>query len=902
MVYAPSTWKADKNCAKEPEQELVREHVYGIDGSKPGSVHLVAGGSQCVYIAAKLCVIEDLLKPQQRYFEGHNADVSCLNVAPKLDLAISGQQEPPGVGSSYACVWCPSYPSRALCKLHCYIDRSEPCKGGEVPRHRDRKEGEVDFPHWVDPTTVTEAQLRGISAVAISASGRFAVMMAMDEQRSIALFRLPTFCSKPVTAEPTQTYVVRIPEMLMRGSGNITEMAITNPFDSEERFRFATLSKTAVKLWEYCEVRKELAHRAVIFGKAPQQHLMHVGYATEAGHLLMCGKEGQLYDVHGSHVHHNACLAQQLCSAVSLQKQGQSNFDFLACDSNGTFLLGRFEEDPVPMPRQSRPLGIRPQVIERFTLEDLPAESGQEFPKGLQPRWKSLQANEKGQILAASLHILVVFDLGLQGGKRRLLRVVQVAHKVESWALAHHPTIPGLCVSGDERGVVHFWDLEAKKPLFNKTYRSDQTVHRLEFSPEGDILVLGQMGLVTLLEFPSLRSLLRRRVSFVKDFRGQEGEVISWIVFSNYADSDKSRYLACACWDQNIYLFRLIWKTRHGHKHKESERHREIHYRGALTGNSSSPTHVMFTADAQFLVSNSTDMSIIVWRTGTGERLSTISAVRDMPRLGPWRNVLGWPVAGIWKDSYAQSDINAVCQSFSTSGEASGNVVAVGDDDGMVNLYRFPAPVSRAKGREYSGHASHVTNVQFNSGNVLVTLGGGDHTLMQWRLKDAPIPLLRGGGTRPPLRELPWTTLPALPALASCDRDERAASGPTSAGSSRGSAASAEDMLQHLGRSGPPPRRRRALGSATAGYPGFKGPFEGDTPDLPVAVPVGVPTAPAARPPSVSSVPSSAPPQNRTQRSSSLPASQRPPVALHALHQPNLTPAAEHCRRLARRR
>lgn len=33
------------------------------------------------------------------------------------------------------------------------------------------------------------------------------------------------------------------------------------------------------------------------------------------------------------------------------------------------------------------------------------------------------------------------------------MRRHQVAHKVESWALAHHPTIPGLCVSGDERGV-----------------------------------------------------------------------------------------------------------------------------------------------------------------------------------------------------------------------------------------------------------------------------------------------------------------------------------------------------------------------------------------------------------------------------------------------------------------
>ena len=28
-------------------------------------------------------------------------------------------------------------------------------------------------------------------------------------------------------------------------------MAVTNPFDSEDRFRFATLTKTAVKLWEW---------------------------------------------------------------------------------------------------------------------------------------------------------------------------------------------------------------------------------------------------------------------------------------------------------------------------------------------------------------------------------------------------------------------------------------------------------------------------------------------------------------------------------------------------------------------------------------------------------------------------------------------------------------------------
>eukprot|EP00913_Durusdinium_trenchii_P014198 g13324.t1 len=196
---------------------------------------------------------EDLLQPRQTYFEGHNADVLCLSLAPKLDLAISGQQdgpnpfgvalqEPPGVGSSYACVWCPSYPSRALCRLHCFLDRSGATKGDEVPRHRDRKEGEVDFPFWVDPSTIQEAQLRGISAVAIAASGRFAVMMALDDKRSIILFKLPACCAKP-------------------------ELATTNPFDSERRFRFATLNKTAVKLYEYREASNELVHGAVIFGK-----------------------------------------------------------------------------------------------------------------------------------------------------------------------------------------------------------------------------------------------------------------------------------------------------------------------------------------------------------------------------------------------------------------------------------------------------------------------------------------------------------------------------------------------------------------------------------------------------------------------------------------------------------
>lgn len=416
------------------------------------------------------------------------------------------------------------------------------------------------------------------------------------------------------------------------------------------------------------------------------------------------------------------------------------------------------------------------------------------------------------------------------------------------------------------------------------------------FSPEGDLLVLGQLGIVTILEFPSLQSVHRRRVSFVKDFRGQEGEVISWIVFSNYADGEDSRYLACACWDQNIYLFRLVWRTKAGHKHKGSERHREIMYRGTLTGNSSSPTHVMFTADAQFLVSNSTDLSILVWRTGTGERLHCLAAVRDMPRAGPWRNIIGWPVAGVWKKSYAQSDVNAVCQSYGSGGQPDGDVLAVADDEHMVNLYRFPAPISLSQGRQYSGHASHVTNVQFSPSNVLVSLGGNDHTLMQWRLERAPAPLQPGRTTcsTPPKRTLPWA------------KDERPGSAATSAGSgSAGSGSrlnstgSAEEVLQQLGerekRRARPPRAPRLAPlhprgeytKMTGGYPGFKGPFEGE--ELRSARPTARSMSEEA--------PSSGSRPPRPHSTSSL--GRDSPHRPSALHQPRLTPAALQCRRLA---
>ena len=79
---------------------------------------------------------------------------------------------------------------------------------------------------------------------------------------------------------------------------------------------------------------------------------------------------------------------------------------------------------------------------------------------------------------------------------------------------------------------------------------------------------------------------------------------------------------------------------------------------------------------------------------------------------------------------YSQlNDVNAVA----ANGER--DLLATGDDFGLVKLFRFPATKRGAKFRKYNGHSAHVTNICWtNNGEYVLTTGGGDHAVFQWKL------------------------------------------------------------------------------------------------------------------------------------------------------------------------
>ncbi|XP_071401705.1 echinoderm microtubule-associated protein-like 6, partial [Centroberyx affinis] len=107
-------------------------------------------------------------------------------------------------------------------------------------------------------------------------------------------------------------------------------------------------------------------------------------------------------------------------------------------------------------------------------------------------------------------------------------------------------------------------------------------------------------------------------------------------------------------------------------------------------------------------------------------------------RWASWSGVLGSEVSGIWPKYCERSEVNAVDANHTAA------VLVTGDDHGLVKLYRFPCLRKGAKFKKYIGHSAHVTNVRWSHDlQWVLTTGGADHALFQWRF--LPEGVMNGG-------------------------------------------------------------------------------------------------------------------------------------------------------------
>ncbi|XP_076021747.1 echinoderm microtubule-associated protein-like 1 isoform X2 [Genypterus blacodes] len=273
-------------------------------------------------------------------------------------------------------------------------------------------------------------------------------------------------------------------------------------------------------------------------------------------------------------------------------------------------------------------------------------------------------------------------------------------HTDELWGLAVHPLKPQFLTCGYDRQV-SLWDSSSHQLIWTKSM--EDAAQSAGFHPSGAVVAVGtQTGRWLVLDTDT-----KDLVTVHTDGNEQ---------LSVMCYGPDGNFLAIGSHDNYIYIYAV------------SENGRKYSRVGKCSGHSSFITHLDWSLDSQYLVSNSGDYEILYWIPSVCKQVVSVETTRDL-QWATYSCALGFHVFGLWPDGSDGTDINAVCRSNDKS------LLVTGDDFGKVHLFSYPCSQFRAPSHVYGGHSSHVTNVTFLfDDSVLVSTGGKDMSVMQWRI------------------------------------------------------------------------------------------------------------------------------------------------------------------------
>uniref|UniRef100_A0A8C7UDZ8 EMAP like 2 n=1 Tax=Oncorhynchus mykiss TaxID=8022 RepID=A0A8C7UDZ8_ONCMY len=323
---------------------------------------------------------------------------------------------------------------------------------------------------------------------------------------------------------------------------------------------------------------------------------------------------------------------------------------------------------------------------------DYNKQSEMEVPEAFGPV-RAVTEGKQGELLVGTTKNTV-----LTGSFPETLNPIVQGHTDELWGLDIHPSMEQFVTCGQDKQV-HLWDTNSHQPLWSKT--TEDPGRSAGFHPSGAVLAVGTMTGRWLVLDTDTQDLVYMHTD------GNE-------IISNVKYSPDGNFLAVGSHDNFVYIYAV---TENGKKYSRV---------GKCTGHSSFVTHLDWSVDSQYIVTNSGDYEILFWEASSGKHVTSMDLVRNVE----WATstcVLGFSVFGVWPDGADGTDINAVCRSHDSS------LLASADDFGKVHLFSNPCSQPRAPSHTYSGHSSHVTNVAFlHDDSHLISTGGKDTSILQW--------------------------------------------------------------------------------------------------------------------------------------------------------------------------
>ncbi|XP_009889334.1 PREDICTED: echinoderm microtubule-associated protein-like 1 isoform X1 [Charadrius vociferus] len=273
-------------------------------------------------------------------------------------------------------------------------------------------------------------------------------------------------------------------------------------------------------------------------------------------------------------------------------------------------------------------------------------------------------------------------------------------HTDELWGLAVHSSKPQFFTCGHDKHIT-LWDATTHRPIWNKII--EDPAQSSGFHPSASVVAVG--------------TLTGRWFVFdteTKDLVTVHTDGNEQLSVMRY--SPDGNFLAIGSHDNCIYIYGV------------SENGRKYTRIGKCSGHSSFITHLDWSVNSQYLVSNSGDYEILYWIPSACKQVVSVETTRDI-EWATYTCTLGFHVFGVWPEGSDGTDINAVCRSRGRK------LLSTGDDFGKVHLFSYPCSQFRAPSHVYGGHSSHVTNVDFLCEDThLISTGGKDTSIMQWRV------------------------------------------------------------------------------------------------------------------------------------------------------------------------
>lgn len=288
----------------------------------------------------------------------------------------------------------------------------------------------------------------------------------------------------------------------------------------------------------------------------------------------------------------------------------------------------------------------------------------------------------------------------LQGNMELNFAPAVEGHKEEVWGLDTSPSQHQFLTCAYDRHL-YLWDSQTHSCVWRKEI--SDPAHCCSIHPELEIAAVGlQTGKWLVIDLSTHETLA------IHDDGKEQQECIQY--------SPDGKMLAVGNRDNFIYVYEV------------SDDGRKYHKVGRCSGHSSYLKHIDWSANGEYIRSNSGDYEVLYWHSKTCKQETQKEDVRDLE----WATnncTLSFNAIGVWPDGADGTDINNCAVSHNKQ------LIVSADDYGKVNLYEYPSTHPRATGHSYPGHSSHVTMAKFLfDDSRVISTGGRDMSVMQWQV------------------------------------------------------------------------------------------------------------------------------------------------------------------------